>query len=280
MDRSLFTADDADIYDFAGSCDGLIAKLPSGHTGVTNYFTAGGDPVPIRQAILDENNGGGTLLTVYNGHGNTSTWGEEDFFSSFRVVSSSPFVWENDVEELTNVGRPTVGVVLNCLSGYFAAPDAVPLMGEAWVNHDGGGAVAFWASTGLTRPAPQDALGQHFFDLVFAEGEGVLGDAVFAAKLRLAAEGDHPDVIDTWGILGDPALSLAAESRVLAQPNPLPPPDPREPRVLDGDVEVFGARIGSCALGTGADSPSAWLLLLLFGLLLPLRRVRAPASPE
>jgi ELWxxDGT repeat protein len=228
-DRAVLLADDTDIYDFAATCRELAGRLPEGFAAVEAFHVKGGDASALRSALLGALNGDGALLTVYAGHGNTVQWGNEGFLRTAPV---------DDLLGLTNTGRPTVGIVLNCYSGAFMHPASVlPIMGEQWLAHEGG-AVAFWASTGSTRPAPQDLLGRYLFDVVFGEGVGVLGDAIQVASLRLVArEVGAQDVIDTWVLLGDPAMSLLAETRARAQPNSFPPPPPSAPVVFDPVAE-------------------------------------------
>jgi hypothetical protein len=280
-ENHLFVADDEDIYDFEAMCEGLIGRLPAGHQVVRAYHTPAADPALITDAIVATQNGTGALLTVYSGHGNSRFWGNESFFSTYR---STPVRGENDLDKLTNAGRPTVGLVFNCLSGLYSNPTGVfDTMAEAWVREPDGGAVAFWASSSLTRPHPQDLLAQHVFDLLFSEGVGVLGDAADAAKLRLAADGEYPNVIESWVLLGDPATSLQGEVIALAQPNPMPPPPPPTPVVVGSSeepaaVSVHNRSSGCNLLGAAGETDSLFLSLLIL-VLAGLRR-RAGLSPE
>lgn len=273
-ERALFVADDTDIYSFSGACESLIALLPPEVTPARLYHS-GGDPAVVRTGIRDAVNGDGALLVTYSGHGNLFQWGNEGLWRTYPT---------DDVAGLTNVGRPVVGLVLNCLSGGFFHPNpAFPTMGERWLEHDGG-AVAFWASTGLTRPRPQEVLAQAFYEQLRG-GARVLGDMVDEAKLRLAArDADYADVVDTWVLLGDPATSILAATPVLAQPNVMPPPPPSSPGVVDDDDEPpvavpLRGRLSGCALSVG--SPARWPLapglVLLGALLLARRRVRTAA---
>jgi hypothetical protein len=260
--RSLFVADDPDIADFPAIQRSLIARLPADHTAVQAFYPEDGTAAEVRQRIVDEASAG-NLLVVYTGHGSTTKWADEDLFNAHRWT---PGGVENDVDLLTNVGKPSVGLVLNCLSGDFSPTNAdLNIMSEAWLRHDRGGAVAFWASTGLTRPAPQERLGRHLFD-VLGEGQGVLGDALIEAKLRLAADGgEADDLLDTWTLLGDPAMSLYQEERQLAAPNPVRKRKRGGPRL----------RLYGCNVGTQAAAWSAWACFLL---LLALGGLRAPGG--
>ncbi len=281
-EHALLVADDADIADFRAMGEALAARLPAGHAVTRAYFPEDGPAAAVRQRIVDTVNAPGALLLAYAGHGSTTKWADEDLFNSHRITTFPAH--ESDVDLLTNVGRPTIGLVLNCLSGDFSGSNPeLNAMGEAWVRHAGGGAVAFWASTGFTRPAPQALMAEHLFDALFADDLLVLGDAIDTAKLRLAAESTRAeDVIDTWALLGDPAVSIPAPVPQLAAPNPLPPPPVEEPEeVPPADatlehterrrrkLEVYGVDLsGGCALAASAGLPPAavGLLALLAGL--------------
>jgi hypothetical protein len=257
--RSLYVADDADIYDFVAVNESLIARLPVGHTAIRVYFPFDGTAAQIRQAIIDEVNLPGAQFVIYTGHGSPNQWANEDLFNSYRFVGPG---FESDVDQLTNVGRPTLVVVLNCSSGDFSKTNgALRIMGEDWLLHAGGGAVGFWASTGLTEPGPQQLLGEHFYDQLWVDGEGVLGDAIFSAKLRLMAQGSYDDVVDTWGLLGDPALSITSATPQTAQPNPTSNGSGSGNGLFK--VPFFTLR-PSCGLGSvPAPSPVPLALLLL-----------------
>jgi hypothetical protein len=68
-----------------------------------------------------------------------------------------------------------------------------------------GGAVAVWASSGMTMPADQALLNQELYRLVFNRGEAkTIGEAVMRAKSSVS----NSDIRRTWILLGDPSLRL------------------------------------------------------------------------
>ena len=72
------------------------------------------------------------------------------------------------------------------------------------MNAKGGGAVAVWASSGLTEPEGQTAINQELIRLLF-DGESLtLGEAAMRAK---SATSDQ-DVRKTWILFGDPTTKL------------------------------------------------------------------------
>jgi len=67
-----------------------------------------------------------------------------------------------------------------------------------------GGAVAVWASSGLTHPSEQSVIDRQLFRELFGGGAPTLGEATMRAK---AATSD-PDIRRTWILFGDPTLRL------------------------------------------------------------------------
>ena len=67
-----------------------------------------------------------------------------------------------------------------------------------------GGAVAVWASSGLTTPEEQALMNQELFHHLFAAQGNTLGESVHAAK---SATQDR-DVRRTWILFGDPTMKL------------------------------------------------------------------------
>jgi hypothetical protein len=67
-----------------------------------------------------------------------------------------------------------------------------------------GGAVAVWASSGLTQLEPQVQLDKNALRLLFSEPSLTLGEAVRNAKSTIT----DPDVRRTYILFGDPVLRL------------------------------------------------------------------------
>jgi hypothetical protein len=133
-----------------------------------------------------------------------------------------------------------VMVLMTCLNGYFLNP-SVRCLTEEMLLADGGGAVAAFASTGLTDPQPQKLLDQGFMEAVFQTGIPRLGDAIHAAKQTLLANiTGEEDTANSFGLMGDPAMALKTDIDSDGMPdgwevqhelNPLDPSD----AALDGD---------------------------------------------
>jgi hypothetical protein len=94
-------------------------------------------------------------------------------------------------------------VVMDCLNGYFQDP-VLQGLAEAFLNAPNGGAVAVFASSGLTVPDGQHAMATQLYTLLYGSESVPLGDAVKVAK---AATTDM-DVRRTWILFGDPSMRI------------------------------------------------------------------------
>ena len=94
-------------------------------------------------------------------------------------------------------------VMMTCLNGYFhdAALDS---LAESLIKAERGGAVAVWASSGMTSPGGQALMNQEFYLQLFRNRGVTLGDAIRAAKATVISS----DIRRTWILLGDPAMRL------------------------------------------------------------------------
>jgi len=95
-------------------------------------------------------------------------------------------------------------VMMTCLNGYFHDP-ALDSLAESLLKAEHGGAVAVWASSGMTMPADQALLNQELYrSLFYRGGATTIGEAVVRAK----SSSSRTDVRRTWILLGDPATRL------------------------------------------------------------------------
>ncbi|HSO75215.1 MAG TPA: C25 family cysteine peptidase [Blastocatellia bacterium] len=109
---------------------------------------------------------------------------------------------------LTNFGHLLLFVMTTCLNGYFHDP-ALDSLAESLMKAPKGGAVAVFASSGMTGPAGQAAINREMFGLIFRSSaiEGrplTFGEATLRAR---KAVGDI-DVRRTYILFGDPTGSL------------------------------------------------------------------------
>jgi hypothetical protein len=147
------------------------------------------DDVQVRAALM-ENLNAGNLLVNYLGHGSVEVW-------------RGNILRAEDAERLTNGSRLAFFVNMTCLNGFFQDVYTTSLA-EGLLKAPGGGAVAVWASSGLTEPDQQLLMNKKLINLLF-NGEGLtIGEAAMRAK---AATADQ-DIRKTWILFGDPSTRL------------------------------------------------------------------------
>jgi hypothetical protein len=162
------------------------AALP-GDMAVTN-LVQGVTPNPAGTLIAGINAGQG--LVNYIGHGSNEVWGGGLFDSSAALG-------------LANGDMTPIVLSMTCLNGYFQDVYTAAL-GKALLTASGGGAVAVWASSGLSDPGPQATMNQAMVQALYGNAGMTIGQAAAAAK---AATSDI-NVRRTWILLGDPSIVL------------------------------------------------------------------------
>jgi len=188
-DEALLVSDANDGFDFERASDDLRSLIPSNLriTQVNRGRLTG----EMARRSLFEALYRKQFLVNYVGHGSVGQW-------------KANLLTAEDARDLRNEDHPPLFVMMTCLNGYFhdAAMDS---LGEALMKAEHGGAVAVWASSGMTFPAVQAALNQELYRLIYNQGPAItIGEAAARAK---ASVGD-PDVRRTWVLLGDPATRL------------------------------------------------------------------------
>ena len=147
------------------------------------------DDETARTAVLGSINEG-KLMINFIGHGSVLIW-------------QGNLLTSEDSQHLINGLRSPFFVNMTCLNGFFQAPYADSLA-EALLKADQGGAIAVWASSGLTDPEWQVPMNKELIRLLF-NGQGLpLGEATARAK---AATSDQ-DMRRTWILFGDPTTKL------------------------------------------------------------------------
>jgi hypothetical protein len=96
---------------------------------------------------------------------------------------------------------------MTCVAGQFAIP-GYDALGELLVLHEGGGAIAAWAPTGLSENDLAVILDESFFRTVFVDEENILGEVVLKALVDYAGAGKPAYMLDIYNLLGDPALEM------------------------------------------------------------------------
>lgn len=199
--------------DTAGNFEALsessIALVPAQYTVKRVFYDPYpnddlGEPFRYRtataatDAIVSTVNSGAVFLN-YIGHAGITTWAHE-------AILRARDTGRNDVTRFTNGPRLPIVLDMACASGNFADPElsGLEVMMLGWTN---GGSVAGWAATGFGVATGHDKLHRGFYQSVFG-GARVLGTATTAGKQALWSTGVNLDLLDTFDLLGDPALRI------------------------------------------------------------------------
>ncbi len=184
----LLVADSGDTFNFAEQSEGLRALMPGNVT--TRAITRGtmGDETARAQLMSYLNEG--QRVINYLGHGNLQNW-RGDLLTSEDAVS------------LRNGEKLSLYVGMTCLNGYFQEV-ATESLAEALLKAPNGGAVAVWASAGMSDPAEQGTLNREFYRLLFGGGKLTIGEAAMKSKSSV----NNMDVRRTWVLIGDPTTRL------------------------------------------------------------------------
>ncbi len=184
---ALCASDLPDGYDFAAVCSRVFNELPG---TIPKSFVNRGDanaPSNLLSAINS-----GKYIVNYSGHGNRSIWATSGFFGNSIAAN------------LTNGNNLSIFTMLTCLNGDFIDPQAISL-GETLLQTQNGGAVAAWASSGLTTPDIQEIMARRFYNQLGAGNLTRMGDLVNDAKTVISG---GRDVRLSWVLLGDPTLKV------------------------------------------------------------------------
>jgi hypothetical protein len=188
--EALLYADSNAGFDFESATAALAPLLPAGVT--PEQINRGQIDAATARARLLQAIQRGQKLVNYAGHGSATIW--KDF-----VLTA------DDADSLNNDGRLPLFLMMTCLNGYFLDPGAFSLA-ESLMKAKTGGAIAVWASSGMTAPGEQMLMNQELYGFIFPGGGQpvTLGEAMARAK---AAINDR-DVRRTWILFGDPTTRL------------------------------------------------------------------------
>jgi hypothetical protein len=190
----------ADNRDGAGDFPQLLESLITRYQGPTlipqrHYFDPDTNtPEEFRDKLNKAWNFGSNLM-VYAGHASIHFWAAENF------------IHLNDIPNLANENRLPMLLELTCFTGSFQVP-GLETFDETLLRHPTGGVIAAWGSTGLGISTGHHWLAEGFLEDTFSNPFSDLGSATLTGKLNLAAMGFYPDLIDTFTLLGDPAINL------------------------------------------------------------------------
>ena len=184
----LLVADSNDGFDFEGANAQLRHLVPES-IRVEEINRSSSDPTTARKMLFSAIEEGQKLVN-YTGHGSVDQW-------RGSLLTS-------DDAEFVNADRPTVFLMMTCLNGYFQDP-ALDSLAESLLKVDRGGAVAVWASSGMTQADGQALMNQQLYRLLLASSPTILlGDAVLRAKAAVA----DTDVRKSWILFADPTMKV------------------------------------------------------------------------
>jgi hypothetical protein len=184
----LLVADRNDSYDFTSEDATLRELIPAG-TRVQEVDRNQVDDATARSQLFAAINSGQKIVN-YVGHGSTSGW-------------RGQILTNDDARGMTNSVLPLF-ITMTCLNGYYQDP-AIEGLAESLMKSVRGGAVAVWASSGMTVPSSQAILNQQMYRLVFDSSLRLtLGEATQQAKSQVS----DLDVRRTWILFGDPTMRL------------------------------------------------------------------------
>jgi hypothetical protein len=186
----LIASDSDDQYSFEAASAQLKSLIPAS-IRVEEVRRGQLDDLTAKSKMIEAINRGQKIVN-YIGHGSVDTW-------RGGMLTSA------DIVKLNNEDRLALFVMMTCLSGYFQ--DAtLDSLAESLLKAERGGAVAVWASSGMTVLEGQTVINRELYRLVFAPaGQSLrLGEATRRAK---AAIGDS-DISRSWILFGDPTMRL------------------------------------------------------------------------
>jgi hypothetical protein len=190
-------------YDFEVASDQLVNLLPPSMTVQKVYRRLQSSNCAARANIIAAFNDGRALVN-YLGHGSVDIWAgacPDPLPGNPNHVL--PEFGSEDAAALTNGNKLSFVVVEDCLNGYFQDP-TLQGIAEALMNAPQGGAVAAFASSGLTFPEGPHEMSQQLYTLIYGAQPIALGDAIKTAK---GATNDI-DVRSTWIFFGDPSMKI------------------------------------------------------------------------
>jgi hypothetical protein len=185
--KGLLVADANDSkYNFQEASRSLKAVLPGDITIEEIFRGQGATSKSDLLASLNQ----GQLLVNYMGHGSVEIW-------------RGSFLTSSDALALTNSPNLPFFVSMTCLNGFFQDIYTESLA-EALIRSEQGGAVAVWASSGISDAGEQAAMNLELYRLLFNGEELTIGEATMRAKRAITDK----NVRRTWILFGDPTTRL------------------------------------------------------------------------
>lgn len=186
---AVMISDSANNFDFAERSAQVSAQLPP-EMELEFINRNDGDVNSVRERIRTALNTGPAVVN-YLGHGSTTSW------------TNASLLTGADAMNLQNESRLSLVVMMSCLNGSFGET-GFDSIAESLIKSRNGGAVAVWASSGLSSPDKQELLNQFFYQSLFSNQNVMFGNAVREAKLSI----EDKTMRRTWIFFGDPTMRL------------------------------------------------------------------------
>jgi hypothetical protein len=186
--RGVLMVSDAFVgYDFASASRRIAGLITAGVN--VNYFDSGVSDATLERQNLISAMSTGPAVVNYFGHGAIGAWTGRSLFRNL------------DAPGLTNYSRPSLGIMISCLNGYFVEAN-IESLAEATLRTPNGGSFAVWAATGWNTAYEEELMGRDFYGKVFAGMR--LGNAVRDTKSLYPTT----DLRRTFTFFGDPTQRL------------------------------------------------------------------------
>jgi hypothetical protein len=185
---ALLVTDKNEGYNFTDATARVKRFIPAG-IRVEEVNRNGMDDGQARTEVIDSINRGPRLVN-YLGHGSSIAW-------------NGSMMTAANVSSLTNRDRLSVFVLMTCLNGMhqFVSTDS---LAEKLLKSTNGGAVAVWASSGMTEADGQAMMNQELIKNLFGGKSITIGEAILKAKAVTA----DLDARRTWTFFGDPSMRV------------------------------------------------------------------------
>ncbi len=202
--RQVLLVADSD-QDFTDLNEELTTYLPVGFTVDKVYLQSYLAGIGSDKALKDEkitqatqdiitSMNQGVMVSNYIGHGVVDRWsGAKGLFKP------------TDVRSLTNENQLIFALMLTCINGYFVG-DKYSLA-EEFILADGG-AIGSLAPSNVSFLWEDAILANEVFSTLFEQGNRTLGAITTQAKIGAYGRGTSADVIKTFTLFGDPAVTL------------------------------------------------------------------------
>jgi hypothetical protein len=190
-DGALIISDSNDGFNFEQAGDQLRSLIPPDIK--VEQIDRGQLGTPAAKKALLDGIQRGQRIVNYIGHGAADLW-------RANLLTSA------EARGLTNGDHLPLFVAMTCLNGYFQ-DTSIESMAESLMKAERGGAIAVWASSGMTLPGGQSLMNQQLYKLMF-DASNARGRSLGEVTLRAKSTINDADIRRTWILFGDPTTQL------------------------------------------------------------------------